>query len=95
MADSTGSLVPEVLVYTRNPCGWCGAVKKKLDKHGYAWREIKADHDEAAMKFLLDQHAFTVPQVFVGGHRVGGYEDTVASIESGEFDRLLAEAAAA
>jgi glutaredoxin 3 len=79
----------EVLIYTRAACGWCGAVKKQLDKHGYAWREVRADHDEAAMKFLMDQMAFTVPQVFVGDQRVGGYEDTVAAISSGEFDRLL------
>jgi glutaredoxin 3 len=79
----------EVLVYTRAACGWCGAVKKQLDKHGYAWREVRADHDEAAMKFLMDQMAFTVPQVFVGDQRVGGYEATVEAIVSGEFDRLL------
>jgi glutaredoxin-related protein len=37
----------------------------------------------------MDQMAFTVPQVFVGENRVGGYEDTVEAITSGEFDRLL------
>jgi glutaredoxin-related protein len=41
------------------------------------------------MKFLMDQMAFTVPQVFVGDQRVGGYEATVEAIVSGEFDRLL------
>jgi glutaredoxin 3 len=81
--------MPEVLVYTRAACSWCGAVKKQLEKHGYAYREVRADHDEAAMKFLMDQMAFTVPQVFVGENRVGGYEDTVEAITSGEFDRLL------
>jgi glutaredoxin-related protein len=37
--------------------------------------------------------AFTVPQVFVGDTRVGGYEDTVEAITTGEFDRLLERSA--
>jgi glutaredoxin 3 len=78
----------EVLVYTRAACSWCGAVKKQLDKHGYEYREVRADLDEDAMKFLMDQMAFTFPQVFVGDTRIGGYEATVESIGSGEFARL-------
>jgi glutaredoxin len=88
IAERTGGSMPEVFVYTRVPCGWCGAVKKQLDKHGYPWREIRADQDDTAMSFLMQQHAYTVPQVFVGPNRIGGYEDTVAAIGSGEFDRL-------
>jgi glutaredoxin 3 len=78
----------EVLVYTRDACSWCGAVKKQLDKHGYDYREVRADKDEAAMRFLIDQMALTFPQVFVGENRIGGYEATVEAIGSGEFARL-------
>jgi glutaredoxin 3 len=77
-----------VVVYTRAACSWCGAVKKQLDKHGYAYREVRADLDPSAMKFLMDQMAFTFPQVFVGENRIGGYEATVEAIGSGEFARL-------
>jgi glutaredoxin 3 len=80
----------DVRVYTSASCGWCGAVKRQLDKHGVTYSEVRADLDAEAMAFLAQQMAFTVPQVFVGDHRVGGYEATSASIASGEFDELLA-----
>jgi glutaredoxin-related protein len=41
------------------------------------------------VRFLAQQLAFTVPQVFVGARRVGGFEATVEAIISGELDRLL------
>jgi glutaredoxin-related protein len=41
------------------------------------------------MRFLAQQMAFTVPQVFVGDRRVGGYEATMEAILAGEFARLL------
>ena len=44
------------------------------------------------MRFLFQQLAFTVPQVFVGDRRVGGYEATVEAIISGELERLLGDA---
>ena len=81
----------EIRVYTRAGCGWCGAVKSLLRKHEYHYREIRADEDEDAMRFLAQQLAFTVPQVFVGERRIGGYEATVEAIISGEFERLLAD----
>jgi glutaredoxin 3 len=79
----------ELRVYTRAACGWCGAVKNVLKKHGYDWQEIRADEDDDAMRFLMQQMAFTFPQVFVGDHRIGGYEATVEAIISGELARLL------
>jgi glutaredoxin 3 len=81
----------EITVYTRAACGWCGAVKSLLRKHDYSYREIRADQDDEAMRFLSQQLAFTVPQVFVGERRVGGYEATVEALISGEFERLLVD----
>jgi glutaredoxin 3 len=82
----------DIHVYTRAGCGWCSAVKGLLRKHGYTYHEVRAEEDEEAMRFLFQQLAFTVPQVFVGDHRVGGYEATVEAIISGELERLLGDA---
>jgi glutaredoxin 3 len=81
----------QIRVYTRPGCGWCGAVKSLLRKHSYMYCEVRIDDDDAAMRFLAQQLAFSVPQVFVGDRRVGGYEATVEAIISGEFERLLDE----
>jgi glutaredoxin 3 len=85
----------DIHVYTRAGCGWCVAVKRLLRKHDYAFHEVRADEDEDAMRFLSQQLAFTVPQVFVGDRRVGGYEATVEAIISGELERLIRDAASA
>ena len=40
------------------------------------------------------QHLYgkrTVPQVFVGGHHIGGHDDTVEAHESGRLELLLSE----
>ena len=78
-----------IRVYTRTNCGWCDAVKRLLSKHSHAFQEVRVDEDDDAMRFLAQQLAFTVPQVFVGSRRIGGYEATVESLISGELDRLL------
>jgi glutaredoxin 3 len=80
----------EIRIYTRAGCGWCGAVKNLLRKHGYSYTEVRADEDDDAMRFLAQELAFTMPQVFVGDRRVGGFEATAEAIVSGEFKRLLA-----
>jgi glutaredoxin 3 len=79
----------EIRIYTRAGCGWCGAVKSLLRKYGYRYTEVRADEDEDAMRFLAQELAFTVPQVFVGDRRVGGFEATAEAIVSGEFARLV------
>ena len=78
-----------IRIYTRAGCGWCGAVKSLLRKHGYSYTEVRADEDDDAMRFLAQELAFTVPQVFVGDRRVGGFEATAEAIASGELERLL------
>jgi glutaredoxin 3 len=81
--------MPRIRVYTRSNCGWSSAVKSLLRKHGYTYRELPIDEDDDATRFLSQRLAFTVPQVFVGDRRVGGYEATVEAMISGELDRLL------
>jgi glutaredoxin 3 len=83
----------DIRIYTRPGCGWCGAVKNLLRKHGYHYQEIRADEDDEAMRFLAQQLAFTVPQVFVGDRRIGGFEATAEAIISGELERLVAATA--
>jgi glutaredoxin len=79
----------EIRVYTRAGCGWCGAVKSLLRKHDHSYTEVRADEDDDAMRFLAQELAFTVPQVYVGDRRVGGFEATAEAIASGELARLL------
>jgi glutaredoxin len=53
---------------------------------------IKIDANGSAIQneLLAMTKQRTVPNIFVNGHHVGGCDNTLAAIRSGEFQRLLA-----
>ena len=81
----------EVIVYTAPLCSFCTAAKVLLERKGVAWREIRVDEApelRAEMEALSGRR--TVPQVFIDGRPVGGYQDLRALDLAGQLDTLLA-----
>ena len=81
----------EVTIYTTAWCSFCMRAKALLQRKGIAFREIDV---EAGREFRQEMIARsggrrTVPQVFVGDTRLGGWEELAAAEQSGELDRLL------
>lgn len=70
--------MPKVVVYTRSLCIWCWKVKRLLSKHGLEYEERDARSDETRALLLEKTGRKTVPQVFVDGVAIGGFEDTSA-----------------
>ena len=75
-------------------CEFCWSVRKLFDKAGIAFRAIdvdsaeyrKADRGGRLLRALFDRTGRrTVPQIFVGGHFVGGASETLAAFN----DRTL------
>ena len=80
-----------VLIYTTAWCGYCAAAKRLLNAKGAAFDEIDVDKAPEArekMERLSGRH--TVPQVFINGESVGGYDDIAALDRQGKLDELLA-----
>jgi glutaredoxin 3 len=72
-------------------CGFCRAAERLLNSKGVTYEVIKVDEDPALyahMKEISGRH--TVPQIFIGDHHVGGFDDLAAINRSGELDKLLA-----
>jgi len=66
------------VVVTSKTCPWCDRVKELLTSKGHTFKEI----DVAPVKeFLISNGLTTVPQVYINGEHVGGYEDTKAALE--------------
>ena len=61
-----------------------------LQRKGVEFEEIRIDGDHEQMRIMLERsRRHTVPQIFIGDHHVGGYDD-MASLEArGELDQLL------
>ncbi len=81
-----------VTIYTGALCGYCAMAKHLLDVKGVAYQEIPVDMD-VVRRAEMEQRSGrrTVPQIFIGAHHVGGYDELAALERSGRLDVLLAE----
>jgi glutaredoxin 3 len=81
----------EVKIYTRKWCGYCSAAERLLRGKGVEFENIDCTGDRAKREWLAEVTGrTTVPQVFIDGRPVGGYDDLKVLDRSGELDKLLA-----
>jgi glutaredoxin 3 len=83
-----------VTIYTRRWCGYCTAAERLLEDKGVAFENIDCTGDRAKRQWLAEVTGrTTVPQIFIDGRAIGGFDDMRALERSGELDRLLAGSA--
>lgn len=82
---------PEVVVYATPTCSYCGAARMLLTQKGVRFTEHVVSRDaqrRAEMEARSGRR--TVPQIFIGGTHVGGFDELYALDRSGQLDELLA-----
>ena len=86
---------PRILIYTTPFCGYCAAAKRLLTKKGAEFTEIDVMMDSAQRQEMLAKSngRRTVPQIFIDGRHIGGFDDLSALDKAGELDPLLTAAA--
>ena len=84
--------MPHIEIYTTAICPYCVAAKNYLKVKGQQWVEIRVDTDPARRDEMMQRsnHRRTVPQIFIDGTHVGGYDDLVALDRAGGLAPLLA-----
>jgi len=83
--------MPRIIVYTTRFCPYCHMAKDLLRKKGSTFEEI--DVSDRALRAEMTAKAggrYTVPQIWIGEHHVGGYDDLYALDREGKLDNLLA-----
>lgn len=81
----------DVVIYTRQFCGYCTAAKRLLDEKGVAYVEHDATvRPELRQEMMTRSGRTTFPQIFVGATHVGGCDDLHALERAGRLDPLLA-----
>ena len=81
---------PEVVIYRTPRCGYCSRVHELLESKGVAFKEVDVSEDAGKRRWLSDvTKQRTVPQVFINGKPVGGFDELAKLNRSGELDRLL------
>lgn len=82
--------MPDIVIYSSAVCPYCIAAKNFLKARGLDYRELRIDHDLDARRDMLEKAKRTsVPQIFVNGAHIGGFDDMVALDRAGKFTPLL------
>jgi glutaredoxin-like protein len=65
----------QIAILTREGCGYCTKAKALLAELGFDYVEVPLDHRVRSRVVGAIAGAQTVPQVFVNGTRIGGWEE--------------------
>jgi glutaredoxin 3 len=80
----------DVKIYTTRVCGYCVAAKRLLDARAIVYEEFDVTRDDAQRAWLVETTGRrTVPQIFIGGEAIGGYEDLRELDRSGRLKAML------
>jgi len=82
-----------VEIYTAERCPFCVRAKTLMDEKGVAYRELRVDREPGLREEAMERSGGmrTVPQIFVGGVHVGGFQELAALDREGRLDSLLSE----
>lgn len=81
-----------VELYTKKTCGYCQAAKRLLAEKGISYSEVELLTNPKRRAEMIDRARgrTTVPQIFIGGTHVGGYDDLAELEQAGKLDAMLA-----
>jgi glutaredoxin 3 len=82
----------DILIFTTRFCGYCRAAKNLLSAKAIEFAEIDVGFD-ADKRVEMVQRAgglLTVPQIFIKGRHVGGYDELAALEREGKLNDWLA-----
>ncbi len=84
--------MPHVLMYTAGYCPYCRHAERLLASKGITDIDrVRVDVEpERRAEMMARTGRRTVPQIYIGGRHVGGFDDLCALDRTGELDALLA-----
>ena len=84
----------KIVVYTKVPCGYCSAAIRYLQSvkeiENIEVIDLTAQYD-ALRELMTMTKQRTVPQIYIYGQHVGGYDDLRAKDARGIIDDLLSK----
>jgi glutaredoxin 3 len=83
-------MIAEVKVYTTTFCAYCVRAKALLRKREIPFAEVDVTGDHEQRAWLVKATGMrTVPQIFIDGNPIGGFEELHALDRAGELEKLL------
>ncbi len=78
-------------MFIQPTCPYCMAAKRLLTARGESWNEVDISAEPDRRSEMVERSGrTTVPQIWIDGRHVGGFDDLAALDEAGELDSLLA-----
>ena len=85
-------MLAEVVMYRTPFCPYCMRAEALLRRKGVHVREVDVSNDPGKRRWLVDAtRQRTVPQIFINGVSVGGFDEIASLDRRGVLDQLLAE----
>lgn len=80
-----------VEIYSKSWCPFCRMAKRLLEEKGQEFVEFDVELDADKYDEMLDrsQGRWTVPEIFIDGDLIGGFDELRALEASGRLDELL------
>lgn len=84
-------MAAQIKMYVRKWCGYCTAAERLLDEKGVDYEKIDVTGDQEKRRWLVEvtHGRTTVPQIFIDGESIGGYDDLRALDRRGDLDRMI------
>ena len=76
----------DIKIYTKNTCNFCFAAKHILAKCGLSYEEIPVIDQATVSEMQKLSGASTVPQIFIDGVSIGGYQELAGMVSSGRLN---------
>jgi glutaredoxin 3 len=87
----------KIEIYTTTYCPFCTRAKNLLKRKGADFVEIDVTVDDELRAKMIEMSGGrrTVPEIFINGKIVGGFDELKALDDQGKLDTLLGEPAGA
>ncbi len=81
----------EIVLYTTTFCPYCVMAKQLLASKGVEWEEVDLWDEPHRRPEMVEkaEGRHTVPQIFVNGQGLGGFDDIAALEGQGKLDGAL------
>jgi len=81
-----------IVIYAKHYCPYCARAKSLLRNKGVEFKEIEVAFDpDLQAEMIARSGRRTVPQIFIDGRHIGGYDDLAALNRSGRLDLILSQ----
>ncbi|MCD6034475.1 MAG: Glutaredoxin-related protein [Rickettsiales bacterium] len=81
----------EIIIYSTQACPYCVRAKELLKSKGVTYTEIDVTNDDNLRLDMMKKAGGrrTVPQIFINGEHIGGFDDLAALDRAKQLDPKL------